>query len=429
MRWVLCSCLSLGGAFAAWGQAPAATAPVQLSPGAAYDQALRPLEIVRRSMANWSDSEVGAFAVAIKNAQAACVARKPDEFAGDDLIAYAKLCSLGQQWGPMGAAAARYIDSNDEKKPQLNMAYGYKVESELHAKDLDGIVGMEVAMLAGVPYDGIVDSVTNEVMGYLELAYTDEALGLMQNREWHLIEALKSDKPLVPKHTLYEDGLAYAALEQYAGDPASAAARVAELDLALGTSLPPDEAIPVETARRRYALLGKPLPGIDFELSLADVREKPHINPDYGSATALLLFPEWCAQCVRTAPEIWDAMGRLGGKEIRVYGLLAAALPDKAALLKAQMKPMGPVPADAPPKPVAEQLLHNPVLVVPPETLKRFAAEDFPFLVVVDHAGIVRFAAPAPEAVLAEGNMLDQVTLHMAETWPKAAAKSVPILR
>jgi len=416
-------------AFGAWGQVPAASAPVQLSPGAAYDQALRPLEIVRRSMANWSDSEVGAFAVAMKNAQAACVARTPDQFAGDDLIAYAKLCSLGQQWGPMGAAAARYIDSNDEKKPQLNMAYGYKVESELHAKDLDGIVGMEVAMLAGVPYDGIVDSVTNEVVGYLELAYTDEALGLMQNRQWYLLEGLRSEKPLVPKHTLYEDGLAYAALEQYAGgDFANAAAlkTVPELDAALGTSLPPDEAIPVETARRRYALLGKPLPGIDFELSLADVREKPHINPDFGAATALLLFPEWCAQCVRTAPEIWDAMGRLGGKEIRVYGLLAAATPDKATLLKAQMKPMGPAPADAPPKPVAEQLLHNPVLVVPPETLKQFAAEDFPFLVVVDHAGIVRFAAPAPEAVLAEGNMLDQVTLHVAATWPKKAAGKSP---
>jgi len=417
--------MSMGMGCGAWAQVPAAPAamtPVQLSPGAAYDQAVRPFDIVRRSMANWSDSEVGAFAVAMKNAKTECLARTPDQFAGDDLIAFAKLCSLGQQWGPMGVAAGRYIDSNDVKKPQLNMAYGYKVESELHAQDVDGIVGMEVAMLSGVPYDGIVDSVTNEVMAYLQLAYTDEALGLMQSREWHLLQELKSDKPTLPKHTLYEDGLAYAALEQYAGDPASATARVAELDLALGTSLPPDEEIPVETARRRYALLGKLLPALDLEVWLADVKEKPHINPDFGAATALLLFSEWCAQCVRIAPDIWDAMGRLGDKGIRVYGLLAAATPDKAALLKDQMKPMGPPqpPVEgAPPKPVAEALLHNPVLVVPPETLKMFAAEDFPFLIVADHAGIVRFAAPVPDAALAPAGVLDQVTNHVAETWPK----------
>ena len=68
MRWVWAVCVGLGGM--AMAQTPAATgtapAPVQLSPEAAYQQALRPFELTRKSMSNWSDSEVGAFAVAMK---------------------------------------------------------------------------------------------------------------------------------------------------------------------------------------------------------------------------------------------------------------------------------------------------------------------------------------------------------------------------
>jgi len=408
------------------GAVPAATVP-QLSPEAAYDQAVRPLEIVRRSMANWSDSEVGAFAVAMKNAGAACAARTPGEFVGDDLIAYAKLCSLGQNWAVMGVAAGLYIDSNDKEKPQLATAYGYKLESKLHAQDVTEILSVERSMLRDVPYEAIADTVTNEALAYLQLAYTNDALTVHGMREPLLLAALKSEKPGLPRHVLYADGLAKAALEQYAKKPEKATATVAELDAALdagaatgvAAGLAADDAIPVEASRRQYGLLGKPLPEIQFELSLKDVREKPHINPDFGAATALLLFPDWCAQCVRMAPELWDAMTRLGDGEIRVYGLVAEATPDKAKLLVAQMKPMGPVAADAPARSPSEVLLHTPVLVVPPETLTAFAANDYPFLIVADHAGVVRFAAPAPESVLQPGDFLDTVVEHVAEQWPR----------
>jgi thiol-disulfide isomerase/thioredoxin len=406
-----------------------ATATPQLSPEAAYDQAVRPLEIVRRSMANWSDSEVGAFAVAMKNAGAACAARAPGQFAGDELIAYAKLCSLGQNWAVMGVAAGLYIDSNDKEKPQLATAYGYKLESKLHAQDVTEILSVERSMLRDVPYEAVADTVTNEALAYLQLAYTNDALTVHAMREPLLVAALKSEKPGLPRHVLYADGLAKAALEQYAKQPEKATATVAELDAALdagaANGLAADDAIPVEASRRQYGLLGKRLPEIQFELSLKDVREKPHINPDFGAATALLLFPDWCAQCVRMAPELWDAMTRLGDGEIRVYGLVAEAMPDKAKLLVAQMKPMGPVAADAPVRSPSEVLLHTPVLVVPPETLTAFAASDYPFLIVVDHEGVVRFAAPAPESVLQPGDFLDTVVEHVAEQWPRPKAAAV----
>ena len=385
------------------------------------------MDIVRRSMSNWSDSEVGAFAVAMKQAAAACLAREPNQFSGDDLISYAKLCSVGQKWELMGIAAGRYIDSNDVKKPQLPTAYGYKLESELHAQDVTLIMGIHQAMIMSQPYDSVMETVSNEALAYLQLAYTDFASGLVATRQPAILEQLKIATPRVSRSALYADGLAKASLEQYVGKPDDAAATVAELDAALTVGAPnglaPDDAIPIQLARQQYGLLGKPLPKIQYELSLKDVREKARINDDPGAATALLLFPDWCAQCVRMAPDLWDVLGRMGSKDIRVYGLVAEVLPDKAKLLTAQMKPMGPPPADAPPRSPSELMLHTPILVVPPETLATFAAADYPFLIVVDHSGVVRFAAPAPESVLQPGVFLDRVVEHVAEQWPKPKKK------
>jgi hypothetical protein len=394
--------------------------------------AVHPLEIVRRSMDNWSESELSAFTVAIKNAKQECAARKPEQFSGDDLVAYAKLCSLGQDWATMGIAAGMYIDSDTTPKPQLATAYGFKVESKLHAYDVLETLAVEKSMLHDVPYGETADTVTNEALTYLQLAYTDDALTLHAMRQPLLLAELKSDKPLLPRPVLYADGLAKAALEQYVGKPEAATATVAELDAALssgaGTPLAPDDAIPIDVLRRQYALLGKPLPPLQLQLSLKDVQEKPHVTP--GAAMAFLLYPDWCAQCVRMAPNLWDAVTRLGDQEIRVYGLIAEPTPNKSALLVEQNKPMGPPPAPAaippgvaPPQPrpktPSELLLHTPTLVVPPEMLKTFAATDFPFLVVVDRANIVRFAAPAPESVLEPGDFLDRVAAHVVEQWAK----------
>ena len=166
------------------------------------------------------------------------------------------------------------------------------------------------------------------------------------------------------------------------------------------------------------------------------MRETPRINPNYGAATALVLFPDWCAQCVRLGPQLWTGMTRLGMNDVHLYGLLAEATPDKAALLNVSVAsaPSGkhaapPKAQPALPKSAAEQLLHTPSLVVPTATLDTFAAADFPFLIVVDHAGIVRFAGPAPETLLADGDFVDRVTERVASSWPAVAPKVLPVVQ
>ena len=414
-----------------------AQAPPRLSPQAAYDQAVKPIETVHRSVANWSDAELASLAVAIGRAAEACGERKPLDHAGEDLVALARLCSLGQQWQQTQAAAARYIDLPTTPKPQLAAAYGLDLIATLHSNDLAAILKVSQAMLAAVPYDPVVDASANDALSYLEVAYSSVARELHRSRQPILLAALGSEHPALPRHLLYADGLAMAALEQYMGEPGDAARTVTALDEALTRwPLTPDDALPVAEARRRYALLGSPLPKIVFTRSLLDPRDTPHINPDYGGATALLLFPDWCAQCVRMGPELGVALGRLGQTNTRVYALLAESPPGPALLLPAPARiptralPSRPQPESPKPRPrtSAELMLHTPTLVVPPETLATFAASDFPFLIVVDHAGIVRFAEVAPEAALAPGGFLDSVVEDVATRWPtkKSSARKPP---
>ena len=68
----------------------------QLSPKAAYDDAIHPLELTRHSVSNWSDTEVAALTVSMAHAKVDCAARDPKKFVGSDLIDFAKLCCLGQ---------------------------------------------------------------------------------------------------------------------------------------------------------------------------------------------------------------------------------------------------------------------------------------------------------------------------------------------
>jgi hypothetical protein len=425
-------------AFATAQPPPAPTAP-QLSPQSAYDQVMRPLEITRRAITNWSDAETTALAIAVKQATEACSARTPGQFAGDDLIAYARLCALGQQWPTVLTAATSYITSADASKPQLAQAYAYQVGATLHTNDPKAILADSLAMLNALPYTSITDETLYGALHYLQLAFTPDALTLYAARQHLLLAALRNPRPStsptatetpVPIHTLYAGGLAFAALQQFAGDPQAAAKTVAELDAALPATLEPDDSIPIGETRRQYALLGTRLPAIPLSLSLFSVGETPRINTNYGASTVLFLFPDWCAQCVRLSQQILPTLFRVSENEVHLYALLAQPAPPVAAPPKgppkptfAKLKPSSTDPTQPEaPKTAAEQLRGTPTLIVPPATLAQFAATDFPLLIATDSKGIIRFIQPASETALNPGDFLDQITMQIAKQWPRQTA-------
>jgi hypothetical protein len=394
---------------------------------------MRPLEITRRAITNWSDAETAALAIAVKQATEACSTRTPGQFTDDDLIAYARLCALGQQWPTVLTATTSYITSTDASKPQLAQAYAYQVGATLHTNDPKAILADSLAMLNAVPYTNITDETLYGALHYLQLAFTPDALTLYAARQPILLASLRNPRPStpatateapVPIHTLYADGLAFAALQQFAGDPQAAAKTIIELDAALPATLEPDDSIPIGETRRQYALLGTPLPAIPLSLSLFAAGETPRINTNYGSSTVLFLFPDWCAQCIRLTQQILPTLFRVSENEVHLYALLAQPAPPVAAPPKgpnfSKPKPSSNDPTQPEPsRTTAEQLRGTPTLIVPPATLAQFAATDFPLLIATDSKGIIRFIQPASETALNPGDFLDQITMHIAKQWPR----------
>jgi hypothetical protein len=430
--------LPLISAVLATAQSPSPQASPQLSPQAAYDQVMRPLEITRSAISNWSDAELNALAIAIKQATEACSARTPEQFTGDDLVAYARLCALGQQWPTVITAADRYINSSEPAKPQLTQAYAYRVNATLHTGDARAILAGSLAMLKAVPYTSLTDDTMYGALHYLQLAFMPDALTLYAERQPILLAALRAPQSettptagSVPIHTVYADALAFAALQQFAGGPQAAEKTVADLDAALPAALQPDDSLPIAGTRRQYALLGTHLPAIPLTVSLFSPGETPRINANYGASTVLFLFPDWCAQCVRLTQQIMPTLFRVSENDVHLYALLAQPAPTVAAPPKLPPKPSfarPPRPAanaattPEPPKTAAEQLRGTPTLIVPPATIAQFAATDFPLLIATDSRGIIRFIQPASENTLNPGDFLDQITMHIAKQWPKQTA-------
>jgi hypothetical protein len=418
-----------------------APATPQLSPEAAYNQAVTPIDITHRSIANWSGTEVAALGIAVVQAKQACIDRAATTYTGGDLISYARLCAFGQQWPATLTAATTYIKSTGSAKPQLAQAYAYLIQAELNLADEPAVLARSLDMLQDVPYGALTDEVMTASTDYLKIAFPFDALTLQYTREPILLALLGSSQtkpadgssqspatPPIPPHTLFEHALVGAAIRQYTNEPKEAAAVVTELDAAIPATLPPDESILIASARRQYALLGTHLPPIAVSASLSSAAAR--INPDFGSSTVLLLFPPWCAQCIRMTHAIAPALIRLQENNVHIYGLLAdnppppLPAPKTGSRTQPHRSSLPQQQAPEPPPSAADQLRGTPSLVVAPSNLADFAAEDFPFLIATDHDGIIRLLLPAvPDNAFVEGGAIDQVTTQIAKEWPVPSAK------
>ncbi len=407
-----------------------ALAPPLLSPKAAYADAMHPLEQTRASVSNWSDAETAALGVSIQQATAACAARDPAAFNGDDLIDLARLCALGQAWPAVITASTRYIDADLSAKPLLIRAYAGRLDAELHLKDEPAALRDGKAMLAALPYDGLTDEVINEALEYMHFTYTTDAIRLAEARQPALLAALHipvpasgappatppadtpavaatpipayTTAPLPSLHELFATALGLPALLQFNNQAEQAQAAATELDAALPAALTADDALPIAAARRRYALLGKPLPPIALKASLDSVVGLPAI-PAAHAITALLLFPDWCTQCVRMGSQFPQTVFLVNNHEAYFYGLLAQT---------------GLVHAANPKTEPTERLAGTPTVTVGPAVLTQFDASDFPLLILADGNGVVRLVQTVAEDALTPGGALDSAAAHVGDLWP-----------
>jgi len=248
---LLCPCIAFAQT------APEPQSASQISPQAAYDQAVRPLDITRRSAQNWSEIELTALAVATDQAKASCLARNPGQYTGEDLLAYAHLCAFARQWQPVLDAAKRYLsawhEAPPEKKlsdfPNLSEAFDYEIQANIQLKSyVDALLNAET-MLQSVPYDVYASEATDSTIRYSELVDTSDTRALLAQRQPILLLLLKasavsgssavaSPHTPLPTHVLYAEAIAFPAMLQFINQPKVAATSLAALEAALPASLP-----------------------------------------------------------------------------------------------------------------------------------------------------------------------------------------------
>jgi hypothetical protein len=293
-------------------------------------------------------------------------------------------------------------------------------------------------MLRSVPYDLFVSEATNSTVKYLHFIHTDQALALLAQRQPIVLSQIKAAglpgagsvnpgsvgvagavnlRPLLPLHVLYTDAIAFPATQQFANKAKEAADSYAELESELESALPTglfsEVAMYIAEKRRQYLLLGSHLPALDpFGSLLYPGAPTPdHLNTWFGYATVLLIFPDWCGQCVamgfnstNRAKELLDTF------HVRFLPLLARANPPEkrsetaiktvplpvAKSIKAAQSLLSQegklhVDQQLAMKSTPDSLLEGTqTIVVPNETLDAFAATDFPLIVAADHNGIIR---------------------------------------
>lgn len=418
---------------------PSQADPNQLSPQAAYVGALHPLESTRANIANWSDLEIAAMKISIARAKTACDARADTAYAGSDLLDFARLCALGQEWPVVADAAGRYLAEPNTEKPRLTEAFATRVGAELRMKAENAALVDSQTMLSVVPYTAAVGSSTDETLAYMRFVHTTDALALATQRQPLILDRLRTPldsgpvsetaknaehptatptaAPPPPTHVLYAEGLELAMLQQLSGHPEAAQPTRAALDAALPPNLRADEALPVAASRRQYDLLGQPLPKIAAKASLQTVSGKLPFIPAHHTITGLLLFPDWCAACLRLGPKLPETVVSVEGHGAYLYALLAETVP-----------PRMPPPSRTSPDPAfaAAALAGTPTVTVPAKTLDLFGADDFPCFILLDANGILRVLQTVAEEDLAPGGVIDAAIALVGRTFPPTIPAPAP---
>jgi len=375
-------------------------ASVPESPADVYQRAMQPVEIVRRSLNNVTDSEIAAWGVAVVTAAHECSPRKIEEFSGEDLFHFARLCQLGQQYEDANDAAAKYL--RDGNTTSAESARALIVRAHLSAGNLLRAERGAYDLMRNHPYDGTVHAMVQEVI--MALAATDaveNALRMVSQRSESLMTALRAGGGLalhegsyrVPHSTLVRDALTavylYRAENRVEGVQASARALVDSVRQIVNdtaASVSPLERDTMQAALRRAEMLTVDAPALPVAASSLAKTARPLAEVTYEkNITVLAFYAPWSPQ---RAP-MFELLASISHDyKIFPVQIFAVSTPGIAT---------GDVTAN--PAEVLAKLVEQfgksgspvPVLVAADTATRNFAIDDWPTFAVVDPTGKLRF--------------------------------------
>lgn len=393
--------------------APAATpvAPqipqAHVPPGAIYKQAMHPLDIVRSSLDNWSNSELQALSVGMHIAREACAGANPSDYQGVDLYDLARLCALGQDWVRANGVAQEVLARGPEA--YRTRAYATIVTAQVHLNDIDGALKTTPEMLNTRSYDAEVAYTLVSMKSLLAQQGRQSALALAAEEQPKILEALKRHEPLTESQgdaavgvgDLYEMAMQYAFLERYFMNRDGAAETVASLEAAVppGTPLNVSDRETIDKITTQYRLLGAKLPALEIQRSLFSKASKAQIDPNYGAATVLMLFPDWCVSCRAEAKTLTQFAAVNKDTPIHAYGLVFL---DDFGVAGQNSHEYN-----------LKDLEGTATLLVSPVTARILGGIDYPMGIVIDKTGVVRFAGVIPVDAFNGGGYIEKVIVRM----------------
>jgi hypothetical protein len=453
---VTCTC------FAGSAQTPQQTSvAAESDPAVVYEDAIRPFETIRHASQNWSDVERAAFVSAGKHAKEGCESIKPAGLAPGQLIEYARLCAFGGDWEVVRQSSADYLALPKEKRDAdqgnstrlLSTAFDFKIQAELRLQKPDEAFADSRTMLQAVPYNFDTAEALDSAIGYLQFSDPERALALIRDRHPVLLARIGASNHFesnadpsqnIPTSTLYKEALLLPTVLQYRDRPEEAATELEKLEASLPSRLPLRETKAISNERNRYLLLGRQLPVLTtagWLMALEGAGTLPDLKAP-GQATAILIFPDWCTQCLALRPKLIETWKRLRADDNRFFTLLATDetiadveaknAPVKTKSLNEQKRsathlaPFAGENAGIPHldmqlggdnRPIA-LLRGTPTFLVPSNTLQSFFTSEVPFLVVIDSHRLIRVLQAAGDNYLEAGGALDQMMENVKDKWP-----------
>ena len=385
------------------------------SPADLYKEAMHPLDVVRGSLDNWSDTELGALAVGMHKAGEDCAKLKPTDFKGDDLYELARLCTFGQGWNEANRQRWTMWRAGQEHRAQ---AYALSVNALVHLNATDLAVKTAHEMLFRLPYDAEVAYALRGLKEFLEESSTPTA-AVAADEHPMIVAALAQGVPLKATHgdaemsvgALYESAMQLAFLDRYDGDKLNADSAAADVKNALPATavLTAEDRMLIDSVSTRYQLLGTRLPEVKVMRSLQtdgarkgsakSQAVKAEIGPHFGAATVLVLFPDWCVLCRRMMKTLTEFATVNRETPIHAYGLVFA---DDSVVL-------GQAAHDA----NLKEMRGTQTLVVPAATAQSFGASDFPLGIVLDRTGTIRFIDAIPGTAFNGDSYIGKVIVRM----------------
>ncbi|HEY3706362.1 MAG TPA: hypothetical protein VGL22_14970 [Terracidiphilus sp.] len=371
---------------------------------------MHPLAVVRASIDNWSEAERAALAVGMQRAREACDAVKPDDYRGEDLYDLARLCAFGQDWSPANEAAQKYMASKTQAHETQAMAISVRALAQLGAMD---IALNTTRGLLYFTYDADVAYTVRYMKDLLEHAGSPDALGLARDEHAAIVQALSRPGPLtaagsdaaISTGSLYASAMELAFFNRFAGNTDAAAAAAADADAALQrlTTISAEDQQEINEVRTQYYLLGMHLPNVHPTRTLQSASAKLRIDPNFGKATVLVLFSDWCIECRELVKTMTKFAAANSNAPIHVYALLypedsPAGQQDAAKVLHAENE---------------KYLAGTPTLEVPAQTARTFGVVDYPLGVVLDSSGTIRFIGVVPSDAFERNGYVEKVLGHI----------------